>query len=55
MVTPLASSYQLDGFLCRDFLASYVTDASQSWMQGAACRVHHGQWLVRSLKPLSKA
>jgi hypothetical protein len=55
MVTPLASSYTQDGFLCRDFLASYVTDANQSWMQGAACRVHHGHWVVRSLKPLSKA
>ncbi len=55
MVTPLASTYTQDGFECRDFLASFVNEAAQSWMQGAACRVHHGRWIVRSIKPLNKA
>jgi surface antigen len=54
MVTPLASSYSQDGFLCRDFLASYVTVDSENWMQGAACRLHQGHWVVRSLKPLNR-
>jgi surface antigen len=50
-VTPLASAYSSDGRTCRDFLASYVNGASQSWMQGAACRGEGGRWEVESLKP----
>ncbi len=37
-VTPLASAYNQDGITCRDFLASYVKNGSESWLQGAACR-----------------
>jgi surface antigen len=55
MVTPIAKSYTQDGFTCRDFLASYVRDAEEGWLQGEACRVHHGKWVVRSLKPWKKA
>jgi surface antigen len=51
MITPLANSYTQDGFVCRDFLASYVRDADQTWLQGEACRLHQGKWVVRSLKP----
>jgi surface antigen len=51
MVTPLASSYTLDGLTCRDFLASYVHEGSEAWLQGEACRVQQGIWEVRSLKP----
>ena len=50
-VTPIATAYQQDGFTCRDFLASYVNDSKEAWMQGEACRVHHGKWVVRSMKP----
>jgi len=50
-ITPLANSYRMEGALCRDFLASYVSDGSESWMQGEACRVHLGKWKVRRLKP----
>lgn len=50
-VTPIATAYQQDGFTCRDFLASYVSDSKEAWMQGEACRVHHGKWVVRSMKP----
>jgi surface antigen len=50
-ITPIASSYSQDGFTCRDFLASYVRDGSESWMQGEACRIHQGKWQVRNLKP----
>jgi surface antigen len=50
-VTPLANAYTTDGRNCRDFLASYVNGASESWLQGAACRAEHGRWEVHSLKP----
>ena len=50
-VTPLADAYRLEGALCRDFLASYVTDEAEAWMQGEACRGGKGKWEVRRLKP----
>jgi surface antigen len=52
-VTPLASAYQQDGITCRDFLASYVKNGSESWLQGEACRVRRGKWEVRNLRPRS--
>ena len=55
-VTPLASSYTADdGRICREFLASYVNGASETWLQGAACRSEHGRWDVHSLKPWRKS
>ena len=54
-VTPLANAYTQDGFLCRDFLASYVHDGAESWLQGEGCRVHQGKWEVRALRPWKKA
>lgn len=50
-VTPIASTYNQDGLVCRDFLASYVRAGAESWLQGEACRMHEGRWEVRSLKP----
>ena len=51
-VTPIASAYSADGFTCQDFLASYVRAGSgEDWLRGEACRVHKGNWEVRSLKP----
>ena len=50
-VTPIAAAYTQDGFVCRDFLASYVQKGSEAWLQGEACRLHQGKWEVRSLKP----
>jgi hypothetical protein len=50
-VTPIASAYTADGRTCRDFLASYVNGASESWLQGAACRSASGQWEIQTLKP----
>ena len=43
-VTPIADAYTQDGFTCRDFLASYVRDGAESWLQGDACRIHQGKW-----------
>lgn len=49
-VTPLATAYSADGTTCRDFLASYVRQGSEAWLQGAACRTE-GKWVVRNLRP----
>jgi len=53
-VTPIASSYSQDGFLCRDFLASYVRQGAESWLQGEACRIHQGRWEIRAMRPWKK-
>ena len=53
-VTPIAAAYTQDGFTCRDFLASYVRDGSEAWMQGEACRLHRGKWEVKAIRPLKK-
>jgi len=50
-VTPLAQAYSSEGRTCRDFLASYVNGNSESWLQGAACQIGHGQWEIHTLKP----
>jgi surface antigen len=53
-VTPTAEAYTQGGFLCRDFLASYIRDGSETWLQGDACRIHQGKWTVRKLRPLKR-
>jgi surface antigen len=50
-ITPLAAVYRDNGVECRDFLASYVHERAEAWMQGEACRNSVGRWEVRSLKP----
>jgi surface antigen len=50
-ITPIAAAYRDNGVECRDFLASYVHDKAEAWMQGEACRTRAGRWEVRSLKP----
>jgi len=50
-ITPITAAYTVDGLTCRDFLASYVRDKTESWLQGEACRIHQGRWEVRSMKP----
>jgi hypothetical protein len=54
-VTPLADTYTQDGFTCRDFLASYVRDGAESWLQGDGCRIHQGKWTIRKLRPLKRS
>jgi 17 kDa outer membrane surface antigen len=53
-ITPLATAYSQDGFMCRDFLASYVREGDESWLQGEACRIHQGKWEVKNLRPLKR-
>lgn len=51
-VTPIAQSYAAeDGRKCRDFLASYVNGATESWLQGAGCQSGRGRWEILTLKP----
>ena len=55
-VTPLAQAYSgEDGKTCRDFLASYVNGATESWLQGAACKAGQGRWEIHSSKPWRKS
>lgn len=54
-VTPIANAYTQAGQTCRDFLASYVTGSSQSWLQGEACKHQKGVWEVRALKPWKRS
>ena len=54
-VTPLSNAYTQDGTTCRDFLASYVRDGAESWLQGDACRIHQGKWTVRKMRPLKRS
>lgn len=54
-VTPIASAYQQDGSTCRDFLASYIRDRVESWLQGEACQVKQGPWQVKSLRPWKRS
>ena len=53
-ITSIASAYNQDGVTCRDFLASYVRDGNEAWMQGEACRIPQGKWEVRNLKPWNR-
>jgi surface antigen len=54
-VTPLSTAYTSEGRTCRDFLASYVNGASESWLQGAACMSGRGRWDVHTLKPWKRS
>ena len=54
-VTPFAAAYSQDGATCRDFLASYISGRSESWMRGEACRASKGKWEIRSLKPWTRS
>lgn len=54
-VTPIAKPYPQAGLTCRDFLASYIHDGSESWLQGEACHAGQGSWEVRSLKPWTRS
>jgi surface antigen len=50
-VTPIASSHSEAGVTCRDFLASYVREGAESWLQGEACQADQGKWEVKSIRP----
>ncbi len=54
-VTLVASAYTKDGFPCRNFLASNVREGKEAWFSGTACRLHRGEWDIRSTRPLQKS
>jgi hypothetical protein len=55
-VTPLSQAYASDdGRTCRDFLASYVKDRAESWLQGAACKGGQGRWEIQTLRPWKRS
>jgi surface antigen len=54
-VTPIATAYAQDGNVCRDFLASYVRERAETWLQGEACRPTKGEWEVKSLRPWKRS
>jgi surface antigen len=49
-VTPIAEAYDQDGLTCHDFLASYLRNGTEAWLQGEACRQNGGRWEVRHMK-----
>lgn len=54
-ITPIGTAYQRDGGgTCRDFLASYVHNENEAWLEGAACRGPDGRWTVTRLTPWSR-
>jgi surface antigen len=54
-VTPIADAYQQAGATCRDFLASYIHDDAEDWLQGEACRAGQGPWEIRKLRPWTRS
>lgn len=50
-ITPLAKVYSQGGLTCRDFLASYLREGAEAWLQGEACRMAQGKWEVKTLRP----
>lgn len=55
-ITPISISYQPEGGgTCRDFLASYVRDGDETWLEGAACQSFGGRWTVQRLTPWKQA
>jgi hypothetical protein len=50
-VTPVASAHTVDGLTCQEFLASYVRNGAEAWLQGEACRAGPGRWEVRHMTP----
>lgn len=55
MVTALAAPYDDHGQKCRSFLASYVRERSETWLQGEACEFSEGKWEVRTMKPWKRS
>jgi surface antigen len=54
-VTPIASAYLRDGVTCHDFLASYLRQGAETWLQGEACRKQQGQWEVKAIRPWARS
>lgn len=54
-VTPIAKPYSQDGQTCHDFLASYLSGRTETWMRGEACQKAQGRWEVKMLRPWNRS
>ena len=53
--TPVGHAYPADGKVCRAFLGDLKQDGTARTIQGTACAASAGDWVVRDMKPFSKA
>ncbi len=53
--TPVGQPFVNSDEICRAFVATIVGQASTSTMQGTACRPSGEDWVVKDVKPATKA
>ena len=54
-ITPVGHAYPEDAKICRAFLGDYHEGTDQRNIQGTACTVTAGEWIVKDSKPFKKA
>ena len=52
--TPVGQPFVASDEICRAFLATLNGQASSSSLQGTACRLSAGEWVIRDVKPWRK-
>lgn len=52
--TPVGQPFVRNDEICRAFLATLSGQASQSSLQGSACRPSGGEWVLKDVKPWKK-
>jgi len=52
-IMPVGAIYEVEGQMCRAFLAEIVSKAQARRLQGRGCRAGDGQWAVSDLKPFA--
>lgn len=53
--TPVGQPFVKSDEICRAFLATIAGQASQSSLQGTACRPSGSEWAIKDVKPFKKA
>ena len=53
-LTPVGRAYPEDSKVCRAFLGDLKQDGEQKTIQGTACAVSAGDWVVKDMRPFSK-
>ncbi len=51
---PVGNAYLAKDDICRVFVATVSAKAPEELFQGSACRISHGEWQIRELKPWKK-
>lgn len=54
-LTAVGHAYPQDSHVCRAFLGEMRDGASTRAVQGTACTMSAGEWVVRDVKPFKKA